>query len=327
MRKANTARCGILVGIAGVMAIGPAQAFEFEYGELYGSLKNRVSLGASWRLEQRDERLIDKNNLNPSLCGSGVDDACISFNGNNELNQKLVDAPGSHFALNKDDGNLNYDQGDIVAAVSKLTSELSMTWGDFVFKAGGTAFFDTVNYDFDEYHPDTTYQPRRTKRDDTVAVVGDVDGREVQGQVTDVAAVHVPHVRLGPRAEDPVARAILEAAEGKPDSRAALAVAVFCYRVRKYIGAYLAVLGGADALIFGGGIGERSAVIRARICEGLRPLARSCASNCSASWGTRFRQRPAVQLAAFVLRQGVHEIHFLGLLEEGELPRAMGADA
>lgn len=64
-------------------------------------------------------------------------------------------------------------------------------------------------------------------------------------------------------------RAILEAAEGKPDSRAAVAVAVFCYRVRKYIGAYLAVLEGADALIFGGGIGERSAAIRANICEGM----------------------------------------------------------
>lgn len=64
-------------------------------------------------------------------------------------------------------------------------------------------------------------------------------------------------------------REVLKAAEGKPDSRAALALDVFCYRVRKYIGAYLAVLGGADALVFGGGIGERSAVIRARICEGM----------------------------------------------------------
>ncbi len=64
-------------------------------------------------------------------------------------------------------------------------------------------------------------------------------------------------------------RELLNAAEGKPDSRAALAVDLFCYRVRKYIGAYLAVLGGADALVFGGGIGERSAVIRARICEGM----------------------------------------------------------
>jgi acetate kinase len=53
------------------------------------------------------------------------------------------------------------------------------------------------------------------------------------------------------------------------DSRASLAVELFCYRVRKYIGAYLAALGGADAIVFGGGIGERSPEIRARICEGM----------------------------------------------------------
>jgi acetate kinase len=64
-------------------------------------------------------------------------------------------------------------------------------------------------------------------------------------------------------------RVVLKAAEGKPDSRAALALDMFCYRVRKYIGSYLAVLGGADAIVFGGGIGERSAVIRARICDGM----------------------------------------------------------
>jgi acetate kinase len=64
-------------------------------------------------------------------------------------------------------------------------------------------------------------------------------------------------------------REILIAAEERPNSRAALAVEVFCYRVRKYIGAYLAALGGADAIVFGGGIGERSAVIRARICDGM----------------------------------------------------------
>ncbi|GIW81841.1 MAG: acetate kinase [Gemmatales bacterium] len=52
--------------------------------------------------------------------------------------------------------------------------------------------------------------------------------------------------------------------------RAALAIAMFVYRVRKYIGAYLAVLQGADAIVFGGGIGEHSPVIRQRICAGLR---------------------------------------------------------
>jgi acetate kinase len=64
-------------------------------------------------------------------------------------------------------------------------------------------------------------------------------------------------------------RELLKAVEGRPDSRAALALDMFCYRVRKYIGAYLAVLGGADALVFGGGIGERSAIVRTKICAGM----------------------------------------------------------
>lgn len=61
-------------------------------------------------------------------------------------------------------------------------------------------------------------------------------------------------------------RTVLAAAEREPTSRAALAVEVFCYRVKKYIGAYLAALGGAEAVVFGGGIGERAPQIRARIC-------------------------------------------------------------
>ena len=48
--------------------------------------------------------------------------------------------------------------------------------------------------------------------------------------------------------------------------RARLAVDVFCYRARKYLGAYLAVLGGAEAVIFSGGIGENSPLVREKIC-------------------------------------------------------------
>jgi acetate kinase len=53
------------------------------------------------------------------------------------------------------------------------------------------------------------------------------------------------------------------------DRRVQLAIEVFCYRARKYIGAFLACMGGADAVIFTGGIGENSPEIRARICEGM----------------------------------------------------------
>jgi acetate kinase len=63
-------------------------------------------------------------------------------------------------------------------------------------------------------------------------------------------------------------RELLEA-EFKGDERAALAVEMFCYRVKKQIGAYLAALGGADAVVFGGGIGENSPPVRSRICAGM----------------------------------------------------------
>jgi len=66
-------------------------------------------------------------------------------------------------------------------------------------------------------------------------------------------------------------REILEAADAG-DARCKRAVSAFCYRIKKYVGAYMAVLGGLDALIFTGGIGENSAEIRARVCHGLEPL-------------------------------------------------------
>jgi acetate kinase len=51
------------------------------------------------------------------------------------------------------------------------------------------------------------------------------------------------------------------------DSRAAEAVALFCYQARKFLGALVAALGGVDTLVFTAGIGQHAAVIRARICD------------------------------------------------------------
>ncbi|HVF56137.1 MAG TPA: acetate kinase [Pyrinomonadaceae bacterium] len=65
-------------------------------------------------------------------------------------------------------------------------------------------------------------------------------------------------------------RELLDEARENDDRRARLAVEIFCYRARKYVGAYMAALGGADALVFTGGIGENSPEVRARICEDAR---------------------------------------------------------
>jgi acetate kinase len=56
------------------------------------------------------------------------------------------------------------------------------------------------------------------------------------------------------------------------DVRAAEAVALFCYQVKKWIGAFAAALGGVETLVFAGGIGENAPTVRARICDGLEFL-------------------------------------------------------
>ena len=64
-------------------------------------------------------------------------------------------------------------------------------------------------------------------------------------------------------------RELLAEVQANGDRRALLAIDLFCHRVKKYIGAYLAVMNGADAVLFSGGIGENAPEIRERICAGL----------------------------------------------------------
>ena len=54
-----------------------------------------------------------------------------------------------------------------------------------------------------------------------------------------------------------------------PGDRANLALEMFAYRVRKYVGAYLAAMNGASVVVFGGGIGENTPEVRRRICQNL----------------------------------------------------------
>ena len=64
-------------------------------------------------------------------------------------------------------------------------------------------------------------------------------------------------------------RELIAEADESGDRRARLAIEIFCYRIRKYIGSYLAAMNGADSIIFSGGIGENSPRIRSAVCVGL----------------------------------------------------------
>lgn len=99
-------------------------------------------------------------------------------------------------------------------------------------------------------------------------------------------------------------RDLLAEVEEHDDRRAKLAIAVFCYRVRKYLGAYLAALGGADAVVFAGGIGENAPAIRRQIVEGMEwfGLHLDPAANEAAVGGRTARiSTDASRLAAWVI--------------------------
>lgn len=154
-----------LIGLALALHSLGASAVEYSLGPVDLSWINRISLGAAWRLEERDPNLIGKRNLDPTLC---AEHNCQSLSGDPAPNQELVDAPGGFLAHNMDDGNLNYDPGDLVAGLVKWTSDLSGSYGDLSFKARAIGFYDFVNTDFQETHSNTRYQPARTPRDPQV---------------------------------------------------------------------------------------------------------------------------------------------------------------
>lgn len=153
--------------IAGLLSCGQAVALDYEWRDIDISLNGRASIGAMWRMEKRDNRLVGKLNV-PGQQGLCSRDDCIDLGGDSEPNQRLVDAQGAYIGHAFDDGNLNYDQYDMTSAVARLKADTVLTWGDTLLKLSGVAFFDAVNVDADDYHPDTTHQPRHTKRSQRV---------------------------------------------------------------------------------------------------------------------------------------------------------------
>ncbi len=99
-------------------------------------------------------------------------------------------------------------------------------------------------------------------------------------------------------------RELLAEEQENNDRRAHLAIEIFCYRARKYIGGFLAAIGGAEAIIFTGGIGENSAEIRSRICSGLEWMGLQLDDERNRSAGRGFEGRISKdesRLAAYVI--------------------------
>ncbi|MGQ0621784.1 MAG: DUF1302 domain-containing protein [Panacagrimonas sp.] len=180
-RKMNL--CGGSIGwtfvvIAGLVCAFPARAINFEYGGAEFAWTTKMTLGAAWRMEGRDSDRVGKLNIpgQQYLCSNRggdrslgpFDDDCISLSGDPAPNQRLVDARGGYFLALMDDGNINYDNGDLVSSIFKINTQLGATWGDWTVKLNYVGFYDETNYNFDVTHANTQYQPAREERSDSV---------------------------------------------------------------------------------------------------------------------------------------------------------------
>lgn len=176
-----TRAVALAAGVWGICGVGVAQAVTFDLMGAEFVFDNQFLVGGTWRMESRDDRMVGKLNVDPGLCP----DDCFSFSGDPGPNQDLVEAPGAFLGANMDDGNLNYDRHDLVAAQARLKSEFEVFFGDTAIKVSGLGFYDHENVDFQETHPDTAFQPRHTTRP-----------RNIESQIghnVDLLEAHITH--------------------------------------------------------------------------------------------------------------------------------------
>ena len=147
--------CGLVLLTWGMPA--SATTFALPVGDVTvdGVLNSTLTLGAGVRTEARAKDLIGKSNLNPGVCTgpNGAYQSCQGiFKDQVFPSEQLAAAPGAA-SINNDDGDLNYDKGDIFSSVAKLTSDLTLTYGNFGLFSRALFFYDATNANFTEYHP------------------------------------------------------------------------------------------------------------------------------------------------------------------------------
>ncbi|MDR3418801.1 MAG: DUF1302 family protein [Nevskia sp.] len=120
-----------------------------------GTLNTTLTAGGALRMQGRNVDLIGKANLNPDLCygSDGRYQGCQGL-AKDQLfpAQRLASAPGAP-STNGDDGDLDYGKYDLVQAVVKVTQDITLNYKNFGFFGRWLYFYDAVNNDFTEYHP------------------------------------------------------------------------------------------------------------------------------------------------------------------------------
>ncbi len=156
---------GVLL-IVGLPLLANAAVLDLGDSGFTGSADLMVTAGARVRTQERNPSMISKTNL------PGQQSFCDDKNGG--INCGTVAGNASYLALpgsllvNGDNGDLNYDKGDLVNGVVKLSPRLQLTYDNFGLDVSALYFYDAINNNFDEYHPNNVnnhgFQPEHTQR-------------------------------------------------------------------------------------------------------------------------------------------------------------------
>lgn len=174
-------RAGCSAAALAVLALAPALAsaldFDLPSMGMTGSLRTQLSLGAVMRTQGRDPSLIGKLNLpgQEQFCEDKDPDGptgpkpvpginCLTEAGN----ASYLALPG-YPSANTDNGDLNYDRGDLAGAAAKIAPRLQLSYGDYGLDVTALYFYDAINTGFTEFHPNNTadnngFQPRNSER-------------------------------------------------------------------------------------------------------------------------------------------------------------------
>ncbi len=147
---------GCAAAVVGACWNAPVFAITDEF-KLFGEnisavMNNSFTAGAQFRLHDRADYLVGKSDLNPTLCAGQYQLCQGVIRGQSYPAEHLRAAPGQG-SMNFDDGNLNYDKGDVVQAPLVLTTDLKLNWSEYELFVRGRGVYDPVNYNFTETHP------------------------------------------------------------------------------------------------------------------------------------------------------------------------------
>lgn len=152
----NRIHRGLLLTAGAICIPLSANAVQFDFSlfdtPITGVVNNTVTFGYSYRVESRDDNLVGKSNLDPSIC-AGENQSCQGLFLDQSHPAESLRAARGHATLNFDDGNLNYDKGGITQAPLKVSNDFKIEFGNFGIFARGIGIYDYFNYEFEEYHP------------------------------------------------------------------------------------------------------------------------------------------------------------------------------